>query len=123
VFSHGQSSKLETLSLISPTRPGKLSVQAWVPEDFNLDVHTRGSITGVNMKDTKLISKGLELISEEGDVRLRRARNDRCLLVAERGSIDVGSYVESGQLEIRTGSGDISVTKRLGIVKSGKILS
>jgi hypothetical protein len=123
VFSHGQSSKLETLSLTSPTRPGKLSVQAWVAEDFNLDVHTRGSITGVNMKDTKLISKGLELISEEGDVRLRRARNDRCLLVAERGSIDVGSYVESGQLEIRTGSGDISVTKRLGIVKSGKILS
>ena len=88
-----------------------------------MDVHTRGSITGVNMKDTKLISKGLELISEEGDVRLRRARNDRCLIVAERGSIDVGSYVESGQLEIRTGSGDISVTKRLGIVKSGKILS
>ena len=56
-------------------------------------------------------------------MRLRRARNDTCLLVAERGSIAVGSYVESGQLEIRTGSGDISITKRLGIVKSGKILS
>jgi hypothetical protein len=95
VFSHGQPSKLETLSLTSPNISGKLSVQAWVPEDFNLDVQTRGNITGVNMKDTKLISKGLELISEEGGVRLRRARNDRCLLVAERGSIDVWSYVES----------------------------
>ena len=56
-------------------------------------MQTRGNITGVNMKDTKLISKGLELISEEGGVRLRRARNDRCLLVAERGGLSMFGHM------------------------------
>ena len=40
-----------------------------------------------------------------------------------KGNICVGSYVESGELDIRVGTGDIKVTKRLGIVKNGRVVT
>jgi hypothetical protein len=55
-------------------------VQAWIPEDFNLDIHILGDITGVNMKDTKLISKGVRLVTEQGNVNVRKLRNDDCII-------------------------------------------
>lgn len=103
--------------------PDKLTLQAWIPEDCSIYVYNHGNITGVNLKDTKLSSKVLQLYSKYGDVRLRRARNERCMLVAEEGSIEVSSYVETGNLEMTTDSGDISVTKRLVITRKGYIAS
>ncbi len=73
-------------------------VQAWIPEDFNLDLHVRGDITGVNMKDTKLISKGVTLITEEGNVNVRKLRNDECIIATSKGSVKIASYLESGEL-------------------------
>jgi hypothetical protein len=55
-------------------------VQAWIPEDFNLDIHILGDITGVNMKDTKLISKAVRLITEQGNINVRKLRNDDCII-------------------------------------------
>jgi len=98
-------------------------VHTWVPEDFNLDVSINGDITGVNMKDTKLISKSLSLRSESGSIRARRLRNDKCVIEALRGDIDIGSYIESGDLMMRTGTGEIKVTKRLGVVQRGTVVS
>ncbi len=70
------------------------------------------------MKDTKLISKAVRLISEQGNVNVRKLRNDDCIIKSQDGSIKVGSYLESGELKITT-YGDVEVGKRLGIVKSG----
>ena len=103
------------------TSPGIINVQAWIPEDFNLDIHVSGDITGVNMKDTKLISKGISLVTDEGSVNVRKARNDECFISAPKG-VKVGSYLESGDLKI-VSQGDVEVTKRLGIVKKGSISS
>jgi hypothetical protein len=55
-------------------------VQAWIPEDFNLDIHILGDINGVNMKDTKLISKRVRLVTEQGNVNVRKLRNDDCII-------------------------------------------
>lgn len=51
----------ETIT-IHPTSHNNLQIQAWLPEDFNLHIHlTKGDITGMNMKDTKLLSKRVHL--------------------------------------------------------------
>jgi hypothetical protein len=84
-------------------------------------VRVKGHINGVNMKDTKLISKNIQLISEEGSITTRRLRNDICVIEATKGDVTVGSYVESGDLNIKVGSGEIKVAKRLGIVKNGRV--
>jgi hypothetical protein len=54
------------------------------------------------MKDTKLISKNLSLITKEGDINARKLRNDICRLeTSKSGSIRIGSYLESGDLRIK----------------------
>jgi hypothetical protein len=84
-------------------------VWAWVPEDFNLDVHIEGNINGVNMKDTKLISKNVSFITEGRDssVSARRLRNDMCTIKTNHGSVSIGSYIETGELDLQTESGNI----------------
>ena len=60
-------------------------VWAWVPEDFNLHVQVNGNITGINMKDTKLISKNVTLIADgqHSSVSARRLRNDKCCIMTD----------------------------------------
>ncbi len=72
------------------------------------------------MKDTKLISKSVSLISTRGGVSVRKLRNDKCLIAADEGDVKIGSYLESGELHLVT-SGHLSIGKRLGVVKSGYI--
>jgi hypothetical protein len=54
------------------------------------------------MKDTKLISKAVRLITEQGNINVRKLRNDDCIIKSQDGSIKVGSYLESGELKITT---------------------
>jgi hypothetical protein len=61
-----------------------------------------GDIVGVNMKDTKLISKAVSFITEQGNVNVRKLRNDDCTIKSQNGSIKIGSYLESGELKITT---------------------
>jgi hypothetical protein len=96
---------------------------AWIPEDFNLEVKIGGSIAGVNMKDTKLISKrvSLETTGEVTGIETRRLRNDECKLRTETGDIKIGSYIETGELDLKTKDGSVLINKRLGIGKTGVI--
>lgn len=72
------------------------------------------------MKDTKLISKSLSLITTSGNITARKLRNDQCVIrSASGGHVCIGSYLESGELLIQ--GGNVTVGKRLGIVKSGLI--
>ena len=98
-------------------------MQAWVPEDFNLEVEVNGDIAGVNMKDTKLISKKVTLKTrgEDSTITTRRLRNDECTMVTKKGDIKIGSYIETGVLDMRTEGGNVTVSKRLGIGKRGLI--
>jgi hypothetical protein len=101
-----------------------LDVQAWVPEDFNLHVDIiEGDITGVNMKDTKLISSAVSLITRgtHSTIQTKRLRNDLCTLKTIDGDVKIDSYIETGLLHLETQGGNIQITKKLGIGKFGKI--
>lgn len=69
------------------------------------------------MKDTKLISKRVSLITE-GDlsnISTRRLRNDECTIKTQKGQISIGSYIETGILDLSTCGGDVTIGKKLGI--------
>ena len=82
-----------------------------------MEVKVSGEIRGVNMKDTKLISKRLSLVTEgEGSrVKTRRLRNDECTIRTKKGEISIGSYIETGVLRLETSGGDVTIGKKLGI--------
>ncbi|CDW72428.1 UNKNOWN [Stylonychia lemnae] len=96
---------------------------AHIPQDFNLDVHVNGDITGVNMKDTKLIAKKvhLETTGSNTQIQTRRLRNDECKLKTNDGNILVGSYIETGVLNLETNSGNVLINKKLGINQRGTL--
>ena len=97
IATSSDNSKVETIHLQSES-----DVYAWIPEDFNLEVTVEGSITGLSMKDTKLISKQCELITHGVDspIMLRKLRNDTCVIKALDGPVHVGSYIETGMLQL-----------------------
>ncbi|TNV79073.1 hypothetical protein FGO68_gene16007 [Halteria grandinella] len=113
----------ETLT-IQPTSHCNLQIQAWLPEDFNLHIHlTKGDITGMNMKDTKLLSKRVHLttMGQNARVSARRLRNDECTISTVDGIVTIGSYIETGVLKVRTEKGNVQIGKKLGIGKNGVI--
>lgn len=105
---------MEELKLHPTSQEEGHEVQAWVPEDFNLDVEIeRGEIRGVNMKDTKLISKKVRLVTGKGGFVARRLRNDECTIRADR--VEIGSYIETGNLDLNCKDGEVIIKKKLGI--------
>ena len=102
-----------------------LEVYAQVPQDFNVDVKVNGNIQGSNPKDTKLIGKicHLETTGQLSSIKTRRLRNDECTIKTVDGEVRIGSYIETGVLELETQDGNIIVGKKLGIVKKGKVSS
>ena len=81
-----------------PTTLGGLFC-AQIPQDFNLDVHTTGSITGVNRGDSKLLALKVALQSERGAVTARRLRGDEILLRGGTG-VQVSSSLEAQELDV-----------------------
>ena len=67
-------------------------------------MHVTGNISGINMKDTKLISTKCSLITygRGAGVSARRLRNDECTINTVGGNIHIGSYIETGKLDIKT---------------------
>lgn len=99
-------------------------MQAWVPEDFNLHVElNQGNIIGVNMKDTKLLSKRVHFATKGQNALFsaRRLRNDECTINTVDGDVSIGSYIETGLLNLQTHKGNIQIGKKLGIGKTGLI--
>lgn len=77
------------------------------------------------MKDTKLISKivRLETLAESEGISARRLRNDECYVKAIDGDVVIGSYIETGDLNLETRNGNILINKKLGINKKGLLKS
>ena len=74
------------------------------------------------MKDTKLISNYCRLITEgESSISAKRIRSDDCRLQSVNGDISIGSYVESGMVEISSINGNIKISKKVGINEKGLI--
>ncbi|TNV78736.1 hypothetical protein FGO68_gene2311 [Halteria grandinella] len=114
----------ESLTLHPSPHTSPLQIQAWLPEDFNLHIHlTRGDITGMNMKDTKLLSKRVHLttMGQNARVSARRLRNDECTISTVDGDVSIGSYIETGVLKVKTEKGNVQIGKKLGIGKNGVI--
>ena len=93
-----------------------------IPQDFNLDIETAGSITGHNEGDSKLLASNVSLhtTGEEATIEARRVRSDLASLKSVNGNIQINSYVETQNLELST-AGDVEIRKRLGIAKRGEV--
>lgn len=74
-----------------------------------------GDIQGFNTKDSKLISKRVKMESLNGKIFSKRLRNDNCEIKTFSGDILIGSYLESGILDVQSDQGSILVNKRLGL--------
>lgn len=110
----------ETLDIeeVIPSEPGThYDVYAHIPQDFKLSVRVNGDINGINMKDTKLISKRLYLhtTGSTSSISARRLRNEECKIKSIDGDIKIGSYIETGVLRLETNSGNVQIHKKLGI--------
>ena len=71
----------KTIENFAPHESGTLN--ALIPEDFNIDVITTGDIYGVNHGDSKLVAMVAKLVSHQGSIQVRRLRAEECKLQAE----------------------------------------
>lgn len=104
---------------LEPQTSGVLS--ALIPQDFNLDIHTSGNITGINHGDSKLLSLEASLHSTDGTVTCRRLRAEKCFLKGEQ--VQALSNLESLNLEVHAGEKGFMVGKRLGLDANAVITS
>ena len=86
---------------------------AVLPEHFNIDVETTGSISGINPADTKLVADSARLISHEGLVTTRRLRTNVCQLAGT--GVEVFANMVAGSLKVDAGQHGFTVAKRLGV--------
>ena len=72
--------KMECLNLNQA--PSNLDVYAHIPQDFNLDVHTTGSISGFNQGDSKFLGMQARLVTSGASetISARRLRCDDCFI-------------------------------------------
>ncbi len=63
----------------------------------------------------------MHLHTLHGKVQARRLRNDSCTIKTSKGDVAIGSYIETGVLDLETKEGNVTVGKKLGINKNGTI--
>eukprot|EP00347_Sterkiella_histriomuscorum_P019042 403343188 len=96
-------------------------VFAHIPQEFKLSVRVNGDINGVNMRDTKLLSRRiyLQTTGTNSSITTRRLRNEECKIKAIDGDVKIGSYIETGILRLETQNGNVLINKKLGINQNG----
>ena len=95
---------------------------AHIPQDFNLDLETHGSIRGVNLGDSKYLGTATRFVThgEDSSIAARWVRTDSYFIKSVGGAVEFGSYLEAQNLLLET-CGNILVAKRLGIAQKGEI--